>query len=64
MYVGPDATLDGATKIGEKTDAKGTLEFPVPEKVNGQYIVVWYTGLHADADGKRRAWLDEVVVTG
>ncbi len=64
VYVGPDATLDGATKIGEKTDAKGTLEFPVPEKVNGQYIVVWYTGLHADADGKRRAWLDEVVVTG
>lgn len=64
VYVGPDATRDGATKIGEKTDAKGTLEFPVPEKVSGQYIIVWYTGLHADADGKRRAWLDEVVVTG
>ncbi|MBT9258019.1 protein kinase family protein [Phycicoccus sp. MAQZ13P-2] len=64
VWVGPDASLDGATKIGEKTNAKGTLEFPVPEKVNGQYIVVWYTGLHPDADGKRRAWLDEVVVTG
>ncbi|WP_157577381.1 protein kinase family protein [Phycicoccus jejuensis] len=64
VYVGPDATRDGATKIGEKTDAKGTLEFPVPEKVSGQYIIVWYTGLHADPDGKRRAWLDEVVVTG
>ncbi len=64
VYVGPDADLEGATKIGGKTDTKGTIDFPVPEDVAGQYIIVWYTGLHADDQGKRRAWLNEVVVTG
>ncbi|MBM6401263.1 protein kinase family protein [Phycicoccus sonneratiae] len=64
VWVGPDATLEGAKKIGSKSDAKGKLDFPVPADVAGQYIIVWYTGLHADDQGKRRAWLDEVVVTG
>ncbi|QIM22403.1 hypothetical protein G7075_16780 [Phycicoccus sp. HDW14] len=64
MWIGPDATRDGAKKIGAKSDAKGTLDFPVPADVTGQYIIIWYTGLHADDQGKRRAWLDEVVVTG
>ena len=64
VYVGPDADLEGATKVGAKTDAQGTVDFPVPDDVTGQYIIVWYTGLHADDQGKRRAWLNEVVVTG
>ena len=64
VYVGPDNRLEGATKIGEKTDADGTVTFDVPADVSGQYIVVWFTKLNADDNGKRRAWLDEVVVTG
>ena len=64
VWVGPDASLDGATKIGEKADSKGGLDFAVPDDVTGQYIIIWYTGLHPDEDGKRRAWLNEVVVTG
>ena len=64
VYVGPDNRLEGATKIGEKADADGTVTFDVPADVSGQYIVVWFTKLNADDDGKRRAWLDEVVVTG
>ena len=64
VYVGPDNRLEGATKIGEKTDADGTVTFDVPADVSGQYIVVWFTKLNADDSGKRRAWLDEVVVTG
>ncbi len=64
VYVGPDAGLEGAKKVGEKADAKGSLDFAVPDEVAGQYIIIWYTGLHADDQGKRRAWLDEVVVTG
>ena len=64
VYVGPDNRLEGATKIGEKTDADGTVKFDVPADVSGQYIVVWFTKLNADDNGKRRAWLDEVVVTG
>lgn len=64
VYVGPDNRLEGATKIGEKTEAEGTVTFDVPADVSGQYIVVWFTQLYADDNGKRRAWLDEVVVTG
>jgi hypothetical protein len=64
VYVGPDNRLEGATKIGEKADADGTVKFDVPADVSGQYIVVWFTKLNADDNGKRRAWLDEVVVTG
>ncbi len=64
VYVGGDAQLEGATKIGAKTDADGTLDFPVPADVAGQYIIVWYTGLHVDENGNRRAWLNEVVVSG
>jgi hypothetical protein len=64
VYVGPDNRLEGATKIGEKTAADGTVTFQVPPDVSGQYIVVWFTKLYPDDNGKRRAWLDEVVVTG
>ena len=64
VYVGPDNRLEGATKIGEKADADGKVTFDVPADVSGQYIVVWFTKLNADDNGKRRAWLDEVVVTG
>jgi hypothetical protein len=64
VYVGPDNRLEGATKIGEKTDADGTVKFDVPADVSGQYIVVWFTKLYPDDNDKRRAWLDEVVVTG
>ena len=64
VYVGPDNRLEGATKVGEKDDAEGTVTVKVPDDVSGQYIVVWYTQLTADDNGKRRAWLDEVVVTG
>jgi hypothetical protein len=64
VYVGPDNRLEGATKIGEKKEAEGKVTFEVPDDVSGQYIVVWYTKLTVDDNGKRRAWLNEVVVTG
>ena len=64
VYVGPDNRLEGATKIGEKADADGNVTFDVPADVSGQYIVVWFTKLSPDDNDKRRAWLDEVVVTG
>ncbi|WP_377639394.1 hypothetical protein [Oryzobacter terrae] len=64
VYVGPDNRLEGATKVGEKKDAQGKVTFQVPADVSGQYIVVWYTKLTPDDREKRRAWLNEVVVTG
>ena len=56
--------VEGATKIGEEKGAEGTVTFDVPDDVSGQYIIVWFTGLTPDDNGKRRARLDEVVVTG
>jgi hypothetical protein len=64
VFVGPDNRLEGATKIGEQEDADGTVRFDVPADVSGQYVVVWFTKLSTDDEGKRRAWLNEVVVTG
>ena len=64
VYVGPENRREGATKIGEKEMAQGRVKFDVPADVSGQYVVVWFTQLSTDGDGKRRAWLNEVIVTG
>ena len=64
VHVGPDNRLEGATRIGEKKGAEGTVKFDVPADVSGQYVVVWFTELTEDDNGKRRARLNEVVVTG
>jgi eukaryotic-like serine/threonine-protein kinase len=64
VHIGPDNRLEGATRIGEKKDAEGTVKFDVPADVSGQYVVVWFTELTEDDNGKRRARLNEVVVTG
>ncbi|HET7762349.1 MAG TPA: hypothetical protein VFL46_08320 [Phycicoccus sp.] len=64
VWVGPDARLEGATKIGEKDPVKGTVSFQVPDNVTGQYIILWYPKLYPDAKGDIRGWLNEVVVTG
>ena len=60
VWIGPDARLEGATKIGEKDPAKGTVSFPVPEDVSGQYIILWYPKVYPDAKGDplphRRWW--------
>ena len=64
MHIGPESRLEGAKKVGEKAGAEGTVKFDVPADVSGQYIVVWFTELTTDDEGKRRAWLNEVVVTG
>ncbi|MGL4744775.1 MAG: hypothetical protein ACRCXL_10375 [Dermatophilaceae bacterium] len=64
VFLGPDARLDGATKVGERAGARGQISFDVPANLVGQYVIVWYTKMSVDDDGKRRAVLDEVVVTG
>ena len=64
VHIGPDNRLEGATRIGEKKGAEGTVKFDVPADVSGQYVVVWFTELTEDDNGKRRARLNEVVVTG
>ncbi|MGL5865902.1 MAG: hypothetical protein ACRCYX_08520 [Dermatophilaceae bacterium] len=64
VFLGPDARLDGAAKVGERPDAQGQVSFDVPASLTGQYVIVWYTKVSTDDRGKRRAWLDEVVIAG
>lgn len=64
VYVGQDASLDGAEKVGENAEAQGQVTFDVPEKVTGQYIILWYTKVYPDAKGDIRGYLNEVTVLG
>jgi hypothetical protein len=64
VYVNGDQSLDGATKVGAKQNASGTVVFPVPDTAKGQYIIVWFTKLTQDSEGKYRAHLAEITVLG
>ena len=64
VYVGPEASLENATKVGEVDGADGTVTIDIDEPVAGQFVTIWFTQLTADDRGKRRAWLNEAVVTG
>ncbi len=64
VWVGPDAGLDGATRIGTEEEAEGEVTFDVPEDVSGQYLVIWFTKVHPDSNGDIRSWLNEVTVLG
>ena len=60
----PDYEAAGMPPFSPSATMVSKNYFQVPADVSGQYIVVWYTKLNADDRGKRRAWLNEVVVTG
>ncbi|CAN7256946.1 hypothetical protein [Knoellia sp. LjRoot47] len=63
VYVGGDKSLSGATKVGAKADADGTVTFPIKAGTTGQYVIVWFTKLNQDGNGRYRALLGEVEVT-
>ncbi|KGN31201.1 hypothetical protein N802_04885 [Knoellia sinensis KCTC 19936] len=62
VYIGPEKSLDAATKVGEKASADGSVTFPVKQGTTGQYVIVWFTGLTTDDNGRYRAILGEVEV--
>jgi hypothetical protein len=62
VYVSADRSLKGATKVGEKAGADGTVSFPVKAGTTGQYVIVWFTSLTQDDNGRYRAILGEVEV--
>lgn len=64
VYINGDDSLNGATKVGAKAGALGTVTFPVPATAKGQYLIVWFTQLTQDGEGKYRAHLAEVQVFG
>ena len=62
VYVSAERSLTGATKVGTKAAADGTVSFPVAAGTTGQYVIVWFTGLTRDDNGRYRAILGEVQV--
>ncbi|HEY5515977.1 MAG TPA: hypothetical protein VIK12_07205, partial [Pengzhenrongella sp.] len=64
VYVASERSLSGATAIGSKSAAQGTVKFPVTGDVSGQYIIVWFTALTQDGNGEYRAHLAEVIPLG
>ena len=62
VYVAGDKSLSGATKVGEKASASGDVTFPVKAGTQGQYVIVWFTRLTQDDNGRYRAVLGEVEV--
>jgi len=62
VYVGSEKSLSGATKVGEKASADNAVTFPVKAGTAGQYVIVWFTRLTQDDNGRYRAVLGEVEV--
>ncbi|GAA4115822.1 hypothetical protein GCM10022415_12490 [Knoellia locipacati] len=62
VYIGADKSLTGAVKVGTKASADGTVTFPVKAGTTGQYVIVWFTKLSQDGNGRYRAILGEVEV--
>ena len=64
VWVNSSPSLDGATKIGDKDPAEGEVDFTVPDDVEGQYVILWYTKVYPDSQGGIRGFLNEVTVLG
>lgn len=62
VYISGEKSLADATKVGEKAGADGKVTFPVKEGTAGQYVIVWFTKLTQDDNGRYRAILGEVEV--
>lgn len=62
VWIGGEKSLEDATKVGEKAGADGTVTFPVKAGTAGQYVIVWFTKLTQDDNGRYRAILGEVQV--
>lgn len=62
VWISAEKSLQGATKVGAKTGADGTVTFPVKAGTAGQYVIVWFTRLTQDDNGRYRAILGEVEV--
>lgn len=62
VYISAERSLSDAVKVGEKAGANGTVTFPVKAGTTGQYVIVWFTRLTTDSNGRYRAILGEVEV--
>ena len=63
VYAAPDGTLDGATEIGSKSGATGTVTLTGPNNLpKTDYVIVWFTSLAPDGS-RFRASLDEITLS-
>jgi len=64
VYVASRLSLDGATAIGTSTGRDGTVTLqPQNGPVRGQLVIVWFTRLAPDGEGKFRAQVAEARVS-
>lgn len=64
FYAADEKSLDDATRIGVIRDGDGERSVPVRNPVTGKYVVAWVTSAAEDTDGRYRAQIDEIVLTG
>jgi hypothetical protein len=64
VYVASRLSLDGATKIGTSLAQDGTVTLQAPGgTARGQLVIVWFTKLAPDGEGKFRAQVAEARVS-
>lgn len=64
FYAADEKSLDGATSIGVIRDGSGERSVPVRNPTAGKYVIVWVTKAAEATDGRYRAQIDEIVLTG
>lgn len=64
VYVASRLSLDGATKIGTSSGQDGTVTLQAPGgTARGQLVILWFTKLAPDGEGKFRAQVAEASVS-
>lgn len=64
VYLASRLSLDGATKIGTSSAQDGTVTLKAPGgTARGQLVIVWFTKLAPDGEGKFRAQVAEARVS-
>ncbi len=64
VYLASRLSLDGATKIGTSSGQDGTVTLKAPGgTARGQLVIVWFTKLAPDGEGKFRAQVAEARVS-
>lgn len=63
VYLADHTSLTGATKVADSSGKSGVISMPVTG-AKGRYLIVWFTKISQVSDGRFRATLAEVSVTG
>lgn len=64
VYLGNDPDKSSATLFGKISGRSGQVVLNSTSPVKGSYLIVWFTDAPLVADGRYRATLAEITVTG